>query len=32
MAGEKKVILVAQKDGALDSPMYEDLFKGSNHR
>jgi ATP-dependent Lon protease len=27
MAGEKKVILVAQKDGALDSPMYEDLFK-----
>ena len=27
MAGEKKVILVAQKDGALDAPMYEDLFK-----
>ena len=27
MAGEKKIILAAQKDGSLDAPMFDDLFK-----
>ena len=27
MAGEKKIILVAQKDGAFDAPLFDDLFK-----
>ena len=27
MAGEKKIILAAQKDGSLDAPLFDDLFK-----
>ena len=27
MAGEKKIILAAQKDGSFDSPLFDDLFK-----
>ena len=27
MAGEKKIILAAQKDGSLDAPLYDDLYK-----
>ncbi|MBA4692497.1 MAG: endopeptidase La [SAR86 cluster bacterium] len=27
MAGEKKIILAAQKDGSLDSPLFDDLYK-----
>jgi len=27
MAGEKKIVLAAQKDGSLDAPMFDDLFK-----
>ena len=27
MAGEKKIILATQKDGALDAPLFDDLFK-----
>ena len=27
MAGEKKIILAAQKDGSLDAPMFDELFK-----
>ena len=27
MAGEKKIILAAQKDGSIDSPLFDDLFK-----
>ena len=27
MAGEKKIILVAQKNGSLDVPLYDDLYK-----
>jgi ATP-dependent Lon protease len=27
MAGEKKIVLAAQKDGSLDAPMFNDLFK-----
>ena len=27
MAGEKKIILAAQKDGSVDSPSFDDLFK-----
>ena len=27
MAGEKKIILAAQKDGSVDSPLFDDLFK-----
>src|SRR6056300_170111 len=27
MAGEKNIILSTQKDGALDSPLFDDLFK-----
>ena len=27
MAGEKKIILVAQKNGSLDVPLYNDLYK-----
>ena len=27
MAAEKKIILAAQKDGSLDSPLFDDLFK-----
>ena len=27
MSGEKKIILAAQKDGSLDAPMFDDLFK-----
>jgi ATP-dependent Lon protease len=27
MAGEKKIVLAAQKDGSLDAPLFDDLFK-----
>ena len=27
MAGEKKIILAAQKDGSLDAPLFDDLYK-----
>jgi len=27
MAGEKKIILAAQKDGSIDTPSFDDLFK-----
>ena len=27
MAGEKKIILAAQKDGSIDAPLFDDLFK-----
>jgi ATP-dependent Lon protease len=27
MAGEKKIILAAQKNGSLDAPLFDDLFK-----
>ena len=27
MAGEKKIILAAQKNGSIDSPLFDDLFK-----
>jgi len=27
MAGEKKIILSAQKDGSLDAPLFDDLYK-----
>ena len=27
MASEKKIILAAQKDGSIDSPLFDDLFK-----
>ncbi|MDB9830433.1 endopeptidase La [Gammaproteobacteria bacterium] len=27
MAGEKKIILAAQKDGSIDEPLFDDLFK-----
>jgi len=27
MAGEKKIILATQKDGSLDAPLFDDLFK-----
>ena len=27
MAGEKKIILAAQKDGSFDAPLFDDLFK-----
>ena len=27
MASEKKIILAAQKDGSLDAPLFDDLFK-----
>ena len=27
MAGEKKIILAAQKDGSLDAPLFNDLYK-----
>ena len=27
MAGEKKIILAAQKDGSIDAPMFDDLYK-----
>ena len=27
MAGEKKIILAAQKDGSIDAPSFDDLFK-----
>ena len=29
MAGEKKIILAAQKDGSIDTPSFDDLFKVS---
>ena len=27
MAGDKKIILAAQKDGSIDAPLFDDLFK-----
>ena len=27
MAGEKKILLAAQKDGSLDAPLFDDLYK-----
>ena len=27
MSGEKKILLVAQKDGSLDAPLFGDLYK-----
>ena len=27
MAGEKKIILAAQKDGSSDAPLFDDLYK-----
>jgi ATP-dependent Lon protease len=27
MAGEKKIVLTAQKDGSLDAPLFDDLYK-----
>ena len=30
MAGEKKIILAAQKDGSIDAPLFDDLIQSCN--